>query len=221
VTPAKVRSLRADARLNQDRLIQVAAIAFARDGADTSLKGIAKGAGVGIATLYRRFPTRELLIEAVYRNETVRLCASALTLLETEPPLPALRSWMDQFLDYMWTKHGMSSALRAALVADDDVMYTRRLLADAITTLIAAGMADNSIRNDVASYDVLMALGGITLIAGEPGQRELGSRLLNLLIDGLRRHADPSEAALPTGLALLSWLTRQPSKPSSTRGRPH
>jgi AcrR family transcriptional regulator len=182
---ANVRSLRADAQLNQDRLLEAAAAAFARDGADTSLKGIAKEAGVGIATLYRRFPTRELLIESVYTNETAKLCASAATLLETSSPLLALRSWMDQFVDYMWTKHGMISALRSVLVAEDDIMYTRGLLADAIATLIAAGARDNSIRDDVAGYDVLMALGGITLIAGDPDQRELGSRLLDLLIDGL------------------------------------
>jgi AcrR family transcriptional regulator len=190
VSPVNVRSLRADARLNQDRLLEAAALAFARDGADTSLKGIAKGAGVGIATLYRRFPSRELLIEAVYSNETAKLCAAAPTLLDAASPLKALRAWMDQFVDYMWTKRGMISALHSVLVAEEDIMYTRGLLADAIATLITAGVGDSSIRSDVASYDVLMALGGITLIAGEPSQRELGSRLLDLLIEGLRRHAD-------------------------------
>jgi AcrR family transcriptional regulator len=185
MTSANGRSLRADAQLNQDRLLEAAATAFARDGADTSLKGIARAAGVGIATLYRRFPSRELLIEAVYRNETARLCAAASELLDTLAPVAALRNWMDRFVDYMWTKHGMTEALRAALVAEDDVMFTRGLLADAITTVMAAGVADGTVRPDISGYDVLMAIGGITLIAGAPGQRELAGRLLDLLVDGL------------------------------------
>jgi AcrR family transcriptional regulator len=181
----QTRSLRADAQLNQDRLLEAAAIAFTRDGADASLKGIAQAAGVGIGTLYRRFPTRELLIEAVYSNETARLCAAAPELLEMLSPVAGLRAWMDQFLDYMWTKRGMTGALQAALVPEGEVMVTRVLLADAIATLLAAGIADGSIRADIAAYDVLMAVGGITLIAGHPTQRELAGRLLDLLIDGL------------------------------------
>ena len=188
MSPARVRSLRADAQLNQDRLLEAAAAAFAREGAETSLKGIAKEAGVGIATLYRRFPTRELLIEAVYSNETARLCAAAGELLSTHPAVPSLRAWMDRFVDYMWTKRGMTGALHSVLVADDDVMYTRGLLADAIATLMTAGVADDTIRADIAPYDVLMALGGVTLIAGDPSQNALGCRLLDLLIDGLRNH---------------------------------
>src|SRR3954447_1683535 len=105
---ADTPALRADARLNRDRLLEAAAEAFAREGADTSLKAIAQQAGVGIGTLYRRFPTREDLIEATYRNETTKLCQSAPRLLETGEPLAALREWMSRFVDYMLTKHGMS-----------------------------------------------------------------------------------------------------------------
>ena len=174
----KVRPLRADARVNHDRLLDAAARAFARDGVDASLKAIAQDAGVGIGTLYRRFPTRETLVEATYRNEVARLCASAPTLLETLSSVDALRTWMDRFVDFMSTKHAMADALRAVLVSQADIMATRGLLADALTVLISAGVAERTIRADVAASDVLMSLGGVTLIASaedppstRPGRR--------------------------------------------------
>jgi AcrR family transcriptional regulator len=186
MTTTDARSLRADAQLNRDRLLEAAAAAFARDGADTSLKAIAKEAGVGIGTLYRRFPTRDDLIEATYRNETTRLCESASELLERSDPATALRQWMDRFVDYMLTKHGMSSALPSILAAEDGLRAgTRSRLRDAIATLLATGIQANSLRSDVSADDVMMALGGITLIAGAEQQRDLAARLLDLLMDGL------------------------------------
>jgi AcrR family transcriptional regulator len=180
------RPLRADARHNQDRLLEAAARAFARDGSQASLKAMAQDAGVGIGTLYRRFPTRERLIEATYRNETARLCAAASELLRALPPAQALRAWMERFVDYMATKHGMADALHAVLVTRGDLrMQTRDLLTDALATLLAAGQAEQVIRADADPDDVLMALGGVTMIAGEPGQRDLARRLLALLLDGL------------------------------------
>ncbi len=193
--PDRVRPLRADAQLNRDRLLEAAARAFARDGSEASLKAIAKDAGVGIGTLYRRFPTRERLIEATYRNESARLCAAAPELLKSSSAAEALRAWMDLFLDYMATKRGMAEALHAVLVTDGDLrMQTRDRLAHAIATLMTADLADQTIRPDVDPNDVLMALGGVTLIAGEPSQRDLARRLLNLLIDGLRYHGNPDRA---------------------------
>jgi AcrR family transcriptional regulator len=186
MTAESSRPLRADARLNHDRLLDAAVRAFARDGTETSLKAIAKDAGVGIGTLYRRFPTRETLVEAVYRNEVTRLCAAAPELLETLPATEALRSWMDEFVDFMATKDALGDALRAVLVSEADIMHTRSLLADAIATLMAAGAANRTIRQDVDPGDVLMGLGGVTLIAGYAAQRDLAHRLLNLLMDGLK-----------------------------------
>lgn len=183
----RVRPLRADAQMNRERILDVAAQAFARDGADASLKAIAKEAGVGIGTLYRRFPSREELVEATYRSETVKLCDAAPELLAAAPPLQALRFWMDRFVGYMATKHGMAESLRAILVADDDLrMHTRHLLTDALSSLVNAGITDEAIRPDADPNDVLMALGGITLIAGGPDQHALAGRLLDLLIDSLR-----------------------------------
>jgi AcrR family transcriptional regulator len=197
VSPEKVRPLRADARLNRDRLLDAAARAFARDGAEASLKAIAKDAGVGIGTLYRRFPTRERLVEATYRNETARLCAAAPDLLRVRPAAEALRVWMDHFVDFLATKRGMADALRAVLVADGELrMQTRDLFTDALATLLTAGIAEGALRPDIDPNDVLMGLGGVTLIAGEPDQRALAGRLLDLLIDGLRyRGQDNSQPA--------------------------
>jgi AcrR family transcriptional regulator len=187
VSPEKVRPLRADARVNRDRLLDAAARAFARDGAEASLKAIAKDAGVGIGTLYRRFPTRERLVEATYRNETARLCAAAPDLLRVRPAAEALRVWMDHFVDFLATKRGMADALRAVLVADGELrMQTRDLLTDALATLLTAGIAEGALRPDIDPNDVLMGLGGVTIIAGEPDQRALAGRLLDLLVDGLR-----------------------------------
>ncbi len=191
MSPQKVRPLRADAQINYDRLLDAAARAFAREGPEASLKGIAKDAGVGIGTLYRRFPTRDRLIEATYRDEVARLCAAAPELLKTWPATQALRLWMDRFVDFMTTKHTMAGALRTVLVTDGDQrMRTRDLLLDAVAPLLAAGVADKKLRPDIDADDVLMGVGGVILIAGEPGQRDQARRLLDLLLDGLRYQGD-------------------------------
>jgi AcrR family transcriptional regulator len=186
MSPEKVRPLRADAQMNHDRLLDAAARAFAREGVGASLKAIAQDAGVGIGTLYRRFPTRETLVEATYRNEVARLCAVAPELLQASPATEALRTWMDRFVDFMATKQGMADVLRAVLVSHADIMQTRALLADALATLLTAGAAEEMVRSDLDPMDVLMGLGGVTLIAGESDQRDLAGRLLDLLMDGLR-----------------------------------
>ena len=182
----KVRPLRADAQMNHDRLLDAAARAFAREGVGASLKAIAQDAGVGIGTLYRRFPTRETLVEATYRNEVARLCAVAPELLHASPATEALRTWMDRFVDFMAAKQGMADVLRAVLVSHADIMQTRALLADALATLLTAGASEEMVRSDLDPMDELMGLGGVTLIAGESDQRDLAGRLLDLLMDGLR-----------------------------------
>ena len=175
--------MRADAQLNHERLLAAAARAFERDGADASLKDIAKDAGVGIGTLYRRFPTREMLVEATYRNGTTRLAEAASELLEKLDPVAALRTWMDQFIAYIATKHGMAESLKVVL-DDDRRLESRRLLANALAVLLAAGVEEGAVRNDVPAEDVMMSLGGIALIAGD--DRALAGRLSDLLVAGLR-----------------------------------
>jgi AcrR family transcriptional regulator len=111
------RPVRADARRNYDRLLEVAVHAFATDGAYVALERIARTAGVGIGTLYRHFPTREALVEAVYRHELSDLCDAVPGLLRSMPPAQATRTWMDHFIDYLTTKHYMAEALRAVIAS--------------------------------------------------------------------------------------------------------
>lgn len=185
------RPLRADAQANHERILEVAAGAFAREGPEASLKAIAAEAGVGIGTLYRRFPTREDLVEATYRNETDRLCDSAPLLLEQQGPTEALRAWMEQFVDYMLTKQGMADALPAILASREGLRaHSREALGGAVVILLGAGIRTGIFRSDAAGADILMALGGITLISGHEHQRELATRLIDLLIDGIVAHRD-------------------------------
>lgn len=184
------RPLRADAQRNRDRVLEAAVRAFSNENADVPLEKIARDAGVGIGTLYRHFPTREALVEAAYRNEVARLCDSTNELLAEMPPDEALRAWMGRFLDYMATKRGMADALRA-LIATGANPYAQsrgRLLA-AISALVDAGKTAAVVREDIEPADVLVSLSGVSLVAGEPQQRDQAQRLLDLLMDGLRHGA--------------------------------
>jgi AcrR family transcriptional regulator len=184
------RPLRADAQRNRDRLLDSAVRAFSQLGPDVTLDAIAKDAGVGIGTLYRHFPTRESLVEAAYRNELARLCEAAADLLEELPPDRAARTWMDRFVDYMTTKRGMADALRAVIASGGNPFSeSRDRLTDTIATLLKAGVATGTLRADVEPGDVLASLGGVSLTAGEPSQRDQAGRLLDLLMDGLRYRA--------------------------------
>lgn len=188
------RPVRADARANEDKLLAAAAAAFARDGAAATLKGIAKDAGVGIGTLYRRFPTREQLVDATYRYETARLAAGSRDLLAGLPADRALRTWMSQVLDYLVTKHGMAETLRTLLREDAELgSLTREQLTGAIEEFRRAGIAQEVLREDVPSSDILMALAGATLVTGTPEQRAQAERLLDLLMDGLVRAHRPRD----------------------------
>ena len=188
------RPLRADAQRNRDRLLEVAAQAFSQEGPEVTLDAIAKKAGVGIGTLYRHFATREALVDAAYRNELARLCDAADDLLQDMDPDKAMRIWMDRFVDYMTTKRGMADALRALIASGGDPFGQSRVrLTEAITKLLQAGAAAGLIRSDVEPGDVLTSLSGVSLAAGEPEQRDLARRLLDLLMDGLRYNAAAPE----------------------------
>jgi Transcriptional regulator len=178
------RPLRADARRNRECLLETAARAFATIGPDVPLESIAKDAGVGIGTLYRHFPTRGALIEAVYRNELCNLCEAAATLLRDLPADAALRAWMDRFVGYVATKRGLADALRAvASAGENPFAESRTRLLTTVGLLLEAGVAAGSVRTDVAAEDVLAAVHGLTLTATDPEQAH---RLLDLLMDGLR-----------------------------------
>ncbi|MGW5578848.1 TetR/AcrR family transcriptional regulator [Micromonospora chokoriensis] len=196
MTEATGAHLRADARINHDRVLDAARRAFARDGAGTSLREIAKDAGVGIGTLYRRFPTREDLVWAVYRSEVDRLCDTVPDLLAQHPPTSALYAWMRSFLDFLAAKRAMADVLKAALARNENQrLEVRDRVTTALATLLAAGVVHGSVRADVAAFDVVTALGGISLIVGEPDQREQAARQLDLLMAALR----PSPTRPATG----------------------
>jgi AcrR family transcriptional regulator len=180
------RAKRSDALRNRERVLTAAVRAFSEHGPEASVNLIAKEAGVGIGTLYRHFPTREALIEAAYRNELAAVCDAAPALLDTLPPVDAMRAWMLRFLDYATTKMGMADALRAVVAAGGNpYAESRTLLDDAIERLLTA--ARGEVRGDVAADDVLIGLSGIALAAGEPDQR---ARLIDLMLDGLRYRAE-------------------------------
>jgi AcrR family transcriptional regulator len=186
------RPLRADARRNRERLLEIAARVFSHDGPDVTLESIAKEAGVGIGTLYRHFPTREALIEAAYRNELARLCDGVPELLRTLPADVALRTWLDRVVDYLATKRGMADALRAVIASGGDPFAaSRESLRGAFGALLTAGAKDGMLRADVDPFDVLTAVSGMSLVAGRSGQRDQAGRLLDLLVDGLRFRPPP------------------------------
>jgi AcrR family transcriptional regulator len=175
---------RADAQRNRERLLEVAVRAFSHEGADVPLDAIAREAGVGIGTLYRHFPTREALVEAAYRNELARLTDSTGELLASAPPEAALREWMGRFIAYLATKRGMADALRAVIASGGNPYeQSRARMLDAVGVLVEAGVAAGTLRGDVEPIDILTSLSGLALAAADAEQ---GSRLLDLLMDGLR-----------------------------------
>lgn len=186
-SPAAHQQLRADAARNRESVLAAAARVFAASDAEPSMREVARRAGVGVATLYRHFPTREALVDAVYRDQVVRLTVGARSLLETHPPATALRMWMDLFADWLATKHGMTETLLAMIdTGEISLAPSRRELLAAIAAMLGAGAAAGEIRADVSAEDVADALLGILAVSGRSGQRGKAQRLLDLLSDGLR-----------------------------------
>jgi len=186
-----IRPMRADARLNREGLLTAAREQFAVGGPDVSLELIAREAGVGIGTLYRHFPAREQLIEAVYRNEVDQLCAAAAGLLADLPPAEALAQWMARFVAYATTKRGLLGALKMISASQSGPFSaTRERLLATIGELLGAGTAAGEIRGDVGAEDVLTSMNAVWTIAadGEAWAAQAG-RVLRLLMDGLRAGA--------------------------------
>jgi AcrR family transcriptional regulator len=194
------RSVRSDAARNRAHLLAVATRVIsagesAGDGAP-SMRAIAAAAGVGIATLYRHFPTREALVEAVYRDQVARLVDGAQALLGRLPPPAALRRWMDLFGEWIAAKQGMLDTLRAVLGAGEiSHAQTRTALLGAIAEILEAGRATGELRGDVTAEDVAASLIGIFTVAPQPTQTARAERLLDLLLDGLRPPVSTRSAA--------------------------
>jgi AcrR family transcriptional regulator len=183
----KVRALRADAARNRDTLLAAASHAFATAETEPSMRAVAREAGVGIATLYRHFPTRESLVDAVYRDQVHRLTHGARELLQQLPPAEAMRRWMDLFGDWLATKHGMIDTLLAMIDAGEIAhAQTRDELLAAISAFLDAGAAAGDLRTDVSAEDIAASLIGIFTVADKRAHHAQAERLLNLLMDGLR-----------------------------------
>jgi AcrR family transcriptional regulator len=140
---------------------------------------------VGIGTLYRHFPTREALVEAVYRTELTAVCASVDGLLAAHEPAVALRAWMDRYAEFVTTKRGMADTFRA-MVADGTVAAPRESIGDAVGTFLTAGATDGSLRGDVEADDVVTMLVGIFVATQGSDDRARVGRLLDLVLGGLR-----------------------------------
>ncbi|HLY81301.1 MAG TPA: helix-turn-helix domain-containing protein [Caulobacteraceae bacterium] len=181
------RKPRADAQRNRERLIEAAKAAFADVGADVSLEEIARRAGVGIGTLYRHFPTRDAIVEAVYRREVQQLARSAKRLLASRPAGEALHQWMRLFVDYIATKKVIAQAL-STLVGGTTDLYAASgvLITDAMTMLVTRAAAAGDIRADADPADLLHALVGFTYAPSGPGWQASALRLIDILMDGLR-----------------------------------
>jgi AcrR family transcriptional regulator len=181
------RKPRTDAQRNRQRILGVAKEAFTRRGANASLDDIAKEAGVGAGTLYRHFPNRDSLIEAVYRTEVEKLAAAQRKFTETMPPIDALRAWMLLFVDYVAAKHIIAPALNT-IVGGAAKLYedSRGQIQGAIDALVKRAIKKGDIRRDLEPFDLLRALIGVSHVASGPDWQQSARRLVDILITGSR-----------------------------------
>jgi AcrR family transcriptional regulator len=181
------RKPRTDAQRNRERILEVAKRAFTRSGANASLDDIAKEAEVGAGTLYRHFPTRDALIEAVYRTEVEKLAAAEKKFSERLPPIEALRAWMLLFVDYIATKQIIGPALHS-VVGGPSKLYegSRSQIQGAIDALVKRAIKSGDIRKDLDPFDLLRALIGVSNVASTPDWQQSARRLVDILITGSR-----------------------------------
>jgi AcrR family transcriptional regulator len=181
------RKPRSDAQQNRDRILEVAKAAFTRSGADASLDDIAKQADVGPGTLYRHFPTRDALIEAVYHTEVGKLAAAQRELSTNLPPIEALRAWMMLFVDYIAAKQIIASALNSVVGGPSRLYDSSRVqISEAIDTLVKTAIKSGDIRKDLEPFDLLRALIGVSNVATGPDWQESARRVVDILIKGSR-----------------------------------
>lgn len=182
------RPLRADARRNAERLVGAAREVFAERGVDVPLDDIARHAGVGNATLYRRFPTREALLEAVYRDSIERLRARARDLLASPSPAEALTAWLLELVRDGSSSRGLTATLKAALHGEGaDAAWCRKLVYDAAEQLLARAQQAGAVRPDVTAIQLLKLANGIAFSTErEPDADHQAEQLLTLALTGLR-----------------------------------
>jgi AcrR family transcriptional regulator len=181
------RKPRADAERNHQRILEVAKEAFTRMGANINLDEVARLAGVGPGTLYRHFPTRDALLEAVYRTEVEKLAAAENAFARTMLPVEALRAWMMLFVDYIATKQIIAPALNT-IVGGPSRLFdaSGKLIIGAIQALVERAIKSGDIRSDLDPLDLLRALVGVSNVASAPDWPQSAKRLVEILILGSR-----------------------------------
>ena len=185
---AQTRKPRADSARNRQLLMDAAKAGFSEVGLNVSLEEIARRAGVGIGTLYRHFPSREAVVEAVYRREVEHLAEAVPQLLETSPAGEALHKWMHLFVDYIATKRLIAPSLGAASSRSSTLYATSaELITRAISTLVKRAVASGDVRKDIDPPDLLRALVGVSYGNPDAGWEASARRLIDILMDGLRR----------------------------------
>ncbi|MFE2040953.1 TetR/AcrR family transcriptional regulator [Streptomyces sp. NPDC059477] len=189
--------VRAHARRNREKLLAAALEEFGKVGDSASLGSIAKTAGVGIGTLYRHFPSRESLVLATYEYEVEQLCSAAEELLGELPPDQAFREWMGRLASLLVTKQHMSEALRTFGPQDtwESESYTK--VFGTIGAFVTAGAEAGSIRSDLSTADVVLAMSGLLRLDAAGDWRSQGDRLIGLLMDGLQAGTHPARRSAP------------------------
>jgi AcrR family transcriptional regulator len=180
------RRPRTDAVRNRERVLEAAKAVFSAGGPHASLEAVARQAGVGIGTLYRHFPTREALFEAVYRREVEQLAELAEELKAEASPVEALRRWLRSNVEFVATKKGMSAALALAVNSSSELTaYSFERLTKAVGALLDRAIETGEIRADISPEDLLRALVGMCYLHDQPGWQASVLRLLDVFVDGL------------------------------------
>jgi AcrR family transcriptional regulator len=185
--PPPGRKPRSDAQRNRERILEVAKEAFTRSGANASLDDMAKRARVGPGTLYRHFPTREELLQAVYRSELEKLDAAERKFAQTMTPIEALRAWLLLVVDAIAAKELIAPALNT-LVGDHKKVFAASYaqIHEAIHALAKRAIKSGDIRKDLDPMDLLRALVGVANVATSPDWQQSARRLVDILITGSR-----------------------------------
>ncbi len=185
---AQLRKPRADSARNRQLLIDASKAGFSDVGLNVSLEEIARRAGVGIGTLYRHFPSREAVVEAVYRREVEQLAEAVPRLLESSPAGEALHQWMHLFVDYIATKRLIAPSL-AAVAGRTPTLYatSSELITRAISTLVKRAIESGDVRKDIDPTDLLRGMVGVSYGNTDQGWEASARRLIDILMDGLRR----------------------------------
>ena len=185
--PRAVRKPRADAQRNRERILEIARLAFTRHGAEATLDDIARQAGIGPGTLYRHFPTRDALIEAVYRSEVEKLTAASQRFAATMPALPALRAWMLLFIDHVASKKLILPAMDTIAGGSMRLIEgARGLIHGAFLALVQRAIDSGELRADTDPDDFVRALVGVFHTTALPGWEPSARRIVDILIAGSR-----------------------------------